>query len=245
MTKKVLIMQARMGSTRLPGKVLKTLAGKSVLAHGIERCLAMQNVDEVVIATTESPEDDRIVQEAHRLGIACFRGSEQDVLSRYYGAAVEHRADLVIRVTSDCPLLDPDVSDHVIQKFLADATYDYMSNTLARCYPRGLDTEVFTMAALTAAMQEAELELEREHVTPFLYRRPERFRLGSYGEADVQAAQYRWTLDTPEDWELISTIYDRLYEGQIFSWREVLALMEREPKLAEINAHVEQKKLGE
>ncbi|MBL0385525.1 glycosyltransferase family protein [Tumebacillus sp. ITR2] len=244
MTKKVVIMQARMGSTRLPGKVLKTLHGKSVLAHGIERCLAMKHADVVVIATTDGPEDDLIVQEAERLGVPCFRGSERDVLSRYYGAARAHGADVVIRVTSDCPLLDHAVADDVVERFLAGVSYDYLSNTLERSFPRGLDTEVFTMEALATTMQEAEQEFEREHVTPFLYRNSERFHVGSYAWSQ-DLSRYRWTLDTQEDWELISAVYDRLYEGKLFGWREVLALMEREPELTAINAHVEQKKLGE
>jgi spore coat polysaccharide biosynthesis protein SpsF len=242
--KTVVIVQARMGSSRLPGKVLLPLCGQTVLAHVIERCRRMRGVDEVMIATTQEARDAAIEAEALLLGVRCWRGSEDDVVSRYYEAARSCQADVVVRVTSDCPLLDPEVSSEVLERFIADKEARYVSNTLERSYPRGLDTEVFEFSALQEAYEEATENLEREHVTPFLYRNPERFHVRSITHPR-DFSTYRWTLDTPEDWELIQAIYAELYHrGKVFSWQEAAALMERRPELATINAHIEQKKLG-
>lgn len=243
----VAIIQARTGSTRLPAKVLKYLAGKTVLEHVVARVKAAPLVDEVVIATTTSPTDDPIVALAETCGVRWSRGSESDVLSRYFHAAREAQADMVVRITSDCPLLDPVVLSAMVGQFLerlgTDAEVDYLSNTLTRSYPRGLDAEVFTFAALTSAFQEATRAHEREHVTPYLYQHPERFRLAEVvNERDL--SNHRWTLDTPEDWELIERIYAALGpQGDIFSTQAVLGLLEANPELLTINAHVEQKKL--
>ncbi|PWK16177.1 cytidylyltransferase domain-containing protein [Tumebacillus permanentifrigoris] len=243
--KRVVIVQARMGSSRLPGKVMLDLMGKPVLAHVIERCQSIAQIDEVVIATTENPSDDVLVHVAEHWGVTCTRGSEDDVLSRYYQAARASQADVVMRVTSDCPFLDPSVSGAVLQQLLSNPHLDYVSNGLVCSYPRGLDTEAFTFAALEKAYQEATLPFEREHVTPYLYQNPQIFQLASHENA-VDYSQYRWTLDTPEDWELISQVYQGLYRpGEIFSWQQGIQFMEQHPELRAINAHIEQKKLGE
>jgi spore coat polysaccharide biosynthesis protein SpsF len=241
--KVVAIVQARMGSTRLPGKVLLDLAGKSVLARVVGRLRRSTYIDEVVVATTRKSDDDAIVAECRRLDVAVFRGEEQDVLDRYYHAGLEAKAQVVARVTSDCPLIDPEITDKVIRSFL-DQHPDYASNTQRRSYPRGLDTEVMTWDALSEAWRDAKENYERVHVTPYLYGHPERFRLlHMIGEHDY--SEHRWTLDTPEDLELIRALYARVKDVESFSWRDVLSLLEREPWLAEINRNIVQKTLRE
>jgi len=235
------IVQARMGSTRLHGKVLMDLGGKTVLARVVERLRRATRVDEIVIATTDSAADNAIVRECHRLKASCFRGSEYDVLDRYYQAARVFAAAAVVRITSDCPVIDPHLVDETIRAF-REQRCDYASNAFPRTYPRGLDTEVFTSGALKQAWHDAQQPYEREHVTPYLYEHPELFRLVSQrGHTDY--SQYRWTLDTPEDLELLRAIYARFDNGDDFSWGEVIQLMEREPELAELNSHVVQKAL--
>lgn len=243
----VAVIQARMGSTRLPGKVLKHLKGRTVLEHVIARVRAAPRIDEVVVATTTSPADDPLMALADAVGVRWLRGSESDVLSRYYQAAQAAGADVIVRITSDCPLLDPEVLNGMVERFLsyqeAEPPVDYLSNTLTRTYPRGLDVEVFTWAALVSAHREADKPYEREHVTPYLYQHPERFRLAeALGEQDL--SQHRWTLDTPEDWALIERIYAALAtEDAIFPTRAVLDFLQANPALMALNAHVEQKKL--
>jgi spore coat polysaccharide biosynthesis protein SpsF len=241
-------MQARMGSTRLPGKVMMDLCGKTVLEHDLLRLHAARRLDTIVVATTIHPRDDRIAAEARRCGAGVFRGSEEDVLARYYHAAIENRAEVVVRITSDCPLFDPALLDAMLDRFFEtrqeERPLDYLSNTFGRrTFPRGLDAEIFTFAALERAFNEARQDYEREHVTPYLHQHPEIFRLDGFcGETDN--SHYRWTLDTKEDLELIRSAYRALYrEGEIFSTRQALELMATKPQLAALNAHVEQKKL--
>lgn len=240
--KTTVVIQARMGSTRLPGKVMMPLAGRTVLSQVIARVQAAP-VDEIVVATTVHPTDLPIVLEAERCGASWFRGSEEDVLSRYYLAAQQSGADLVVRVTSDCPLFDPSVLSTLLQRFKGSERLDYLSNTLERTYPRGLDAEVFTAAALERAYREATKPHEREHVTPYLYQHPELFRIEQLKQA-VDLSHHRWTLDTPEDFQLIDAIYAAM-GGMPFSTEDVLSLLERRPDLVALNAHIEQKKLAE
>jgi len=240
------IIQARMSSTRLPGKVLLPLEGRTVLARVIERVRACRKVDEVVVATTEAKDDDAIVEECGRIKTTFFRGSLEDVLGRYYGAARACGADVVVRVTSDCPLFDPDVLEAMLETFLSHLppAWDYLSNTLKRTYPRGLDAEIFTIQALETAHRQAKLPHEREHVTPYIYRHPESFRLHSFASPEDKS-MHRWTVDTPEDYQLIKTIYAKLNQaGGVFSTAAVLDLLRQHPDLSQINAHIEQKKLG-
>ena len=237
----VAIVQARMGSTRLPGKVLMDLGGETVLGRVVRRLRRAALVDEIVIATTDSVVDDAIVRECQRLTVPFFRGSENDVLDRYYHAALGCLAEVVVRVTSDCPLIDPDLVDETIRVF-QERHADYASNVFPRTYPRGLDTEVFTMVALGRNWREAHQPHQREHVTPYFYEHPEIFRLTSLrGRTDY--SQYRWTLDTAADLELLRAIYVRLDNRDDFGWREAIEVMEREPELAELNSHVVQKVL--
>jgi spore coat polysaccharide biosynthesis protein SpsF len=239
----VAIIQARMGSTRLPGKVMKELQGKSVLQHVIDRVSKVNALNEIIIATTKHPIDDVIVDEALKAGATVYRGSEEDVLSRYYEAALESHADIIIRITSDCPLIDPILLSEILE-FYRHNKYDYVSNTLRRTYPRGLDVEVFSFSSLKKACDEAQHSEYREHVTPYIYNNSETFKIHDFSSRE-NFSQYRWTLDTIEDWILIKEIYDALYKNnEVFSWKEAVELMEQKPYLTEINAHVEQKKIS-
>lgn len=235
-----------MGSTRLPGKVLKRLSGRTVLEHVVRRVRACEDLDAVVVATSEAPNDDPVAGVAQRCGAEVFRGSENDVLGRFLGAARETRADVIVRITADCPLLDPQVLKEVYRRFRESEGADYVSNTLARTYPRGLDVEVMSAAALERAHAEARKPYEREHVTPFIYGHPELFTLENVAWDRGDFALHRWTLDTSEDFAFIEAVYEALYrEGTVFGAAEVLALLDRRPELTAINGAVRQKTLGE
>jgi spore coat polysaccharide biosynthesis protein SpsF len=240
----VIMVQARMTSTRLPGKVLMPVLGKPLLAYEIERLKQCQLADNLMVATTVNATDDPIAALCETLSVPVFRGSESDVLSRYYGAAQQVNAQTVVRVTADCPLIDPAVIDRVIQHFqTANEPLDYASNTLTRTFPRGLDTEVFSGAALAIAHREATEAAQREHVTPFFYQQPNRFKLASI-EAPENLSQHRWTVDTPEDFELIRRILETLYpQNQHFTTRDVLEVLAKNSDWAELNAHIEQIKV--
>lgn len=235
----IAIIQARMRSTRLPGKVLADLEGDTVLARVIARVRRCELINDVVVATSSDSADDPIVVECSRLSARVFRGSENDVLDRYFRAAQNVGAEIVVRITSDCPLIDPEVSDLTVRAFLANAP-DYASNILDRTYPRGLDTEVMSYAALESAWLEAADPYEREHVTPYLYRHPERFKLLSL-KGDRNYSRFRWTLDTPEDLAFLRAIYRREADAVAVCWQDVINLLESEPGLIEINRNVTQK----
>ena len=242
----VAIIQARMTSTRLPGKVLREVLGKPLLEYQIERLRRCRRVDRLVVATTKNAADDPVIALCDRLGIASFRGSEYDVLARYYEAATIFRADPVVRLTADCPIIDPEVVDKVVG-YYADTIgqYDHVSNAIMRTYPRGMDTEVFPYAALAIAHREAEAAPQREHVTPFLHRQPARFRLGHVLN-DRDESRHRWTVDTPEDFDLISRIVSALYPSNPeFTMQDCLDLLSRHPDWYLINAEVSQKKYGQ
>jgi len=237
------IVQARMGSTRLPGKVLRDLGGRSVLACVICRVRQCRSIEDLLIATTLETQDEMVVKEAVRCGTQVFRGSELDVLDRYYQAARNSHAEAIVRITADCPLIDPEVSDLTVQQFL-NKRPDYASNVLERTYPRGLDTEVMTFSALERAWREASEPYQRAHVTPYLYQNPDQFQLLSVKD-ECDHSGNRWTLDTPEDLEFLQAIYARLGGSVDFTWRDVLRLLESEPALAEKNFHIRQKALDE
>jgi spore coat polysaccharide biosynthesis protein SpsF len=228
-----------MGSTRLPGKVLKDLAGKTMLARVVERLRHTSRIDDVLVATTDRTIDDVIVDECQKLSVQVSRGDQDDVLDRYFKAAEFASADVVVRITSDCPLIDPEITDKTIRQFV-DELPDYASNTIVRTYPRGLDTEVISFSALSRAWQKAQKPYEREHVTPYLLEHPSEFRLVSVvGDRDYSA--HRWTVDTPEDFLFVQAVYDRLKSKSMFSWRDVLDLLDREPELLGLNRGVMQK----
>ena len=243
--KTVAIIQARMGSSRLPGKVLMDLAGQTVLERVVRRIQRCEYVDEVVVATSFLPVDDNIVATCRQIDVSVFRGSETDVLDRFWMAANAQHADICVRITADCPLIDPGVSDDIIRRFMqANPAIDYASNKIPQSYPRGLDTEVFTITALERAWQNALLPYERSHVTIYIYEHPDQFGLLSI-VSDVNRADWRWTLDTLEDLEFIRQIYLRLGAADRFTWRDVIALLEKEPELRNINRHVMQKMVRE
>jgi spore coat polysaccharide biosynthesis protein SpsF len=237
----VAIIQARLGSTRLPGKVLLDVAGEPMLARCVERTRRAQTLDEVVVATTTRPDDQAIVDLCHGRGWPCFRGSEEDVLDRYYGASQKHAADVVVRITSDCPLIEPQVVDWVVGEFLdRQPEVDYASNTsLKRTFPRGLDTEVIRFAALERAWREDRNPAWREHVTPYIYRHPELFGLHNV-ENPVDHSHMRWTVDTSQDLAFVRRIYQG-FEHDRFSWQDVLAVLAQHPEWLEINRNVQQK----
>ncbi|GCD09008.1 cytidylyltransferase domain-containing protein [Clostridium tagluense] len=242
--KVVCIVQARMGSTRLQGKVLMNICGKSVLEHDIDRLKRVENIDQIVIATTTLGKDNVIVEEAKRLGVTCFRGSEEDVLSRYYYAAKENNADVIVRITSDCPLIDSKVTEKTIQMYLNNlGQYDYVNNTLEKTFPRGLDTEVFGYKSLEKAFNEAIIQRDREHVTAYIWDNLQIFRVGCY-KNNRDYSELRWTLDTIEDFKFITEVYNYLYEkNKKFLMDDILDLMEKFPHLKEINQDIKQKKV--
>jgi spore coat polysaccharide biosynthesis protein SpsF len=233
------IIQARMGSTRLPGKVLLPLAGEPMLARCVHRLLHARTLDQVVVATTMGPEDDAIVDLCRARGWPWFRGECDDVLDRYYHAAREFGAGVVVRVTSDCPLLEPSVVDRVVCA-LADA--DLASNVIPRhTWPRGLDAEAVRMDALERAWREDRNPATREHVTLFIKRHCGCFRLVGVNH-DEDLAELRWTVDTPEDYAFAARVYEHFGHDR-FSWSEVLTLVRMHPEIAELNRHVLQKPL--
>lgn len=237
--KTVAIVQARMGSTRLPGKVLKDLAGQSMLARVVGRLRGARLIHEVLVATTDLAADDPIISECRKCAVPVSRGDEKDVLDRYFRAAQLSKAEIVVRVTSDCPLIDAEIVDKTIAAFL-ESRPDYASNVMQRTYPRGLDTEVMSVAALERAWRQARKPYEREHVTPYIYEHPAEFKLLSV-TAEQDDGSYRWTVDTADDLEFVRAVYARFPPDAAFSWREVLDLLNREPELVELNRSVEQK----
>lgn len=239
----VAIIQARMGSTRLPGKVMREVLGKPLLAYQIERLRQCKQIDTLVVATTYNSEDWCIVKLCQNLTVNVFLGSEEDVLTRYYEAACYYQADVVVRLTADCPLIDPEIVDRVITEYLSNyPQYDYVSNTIERTYPRGLDTEVFSFQALQVAYYNARAPHLREHVTPYIYMNPQIFNLGNVLDK-TDHSKHRWTVDTTEDFELIKRIIEQLYPNKpLFNRIDVLSLLNKHPEWVLINAHIEQKK---
>jgi spore coat polysaccharide biosynthesis protein SpsF len=236
----VAVIQARMGSSRLPGKILMPLAGKSVLQHVLER-VSIAGFAEVVTALPDRTIDDAAAQLAERLGATVVRGDEDDVLSRYLLAARSTNADAIMRITADCPLIDPDVLKAMIGVF-ADGSFDLVTNARIRTFPRGLDAELFTREALEIMAVEALTLPQREHVTPFLYANPERFQIHDY-VAELDLSPWRLTLDTPEDLLLLTRIFELALDPDSLRLREVMAIIESYPELLNINALIEQKEI--
>jgi spore coat polysaccharide biosynthesis protein SpsF len=237
----IAIIQAHMGSTRLPGKVLRDLGGRTMLARVVRRAQRASLLNEVTVACSTLPQDDVIVQECDALGIRWYRGSDSDVLDRFHGAASAFESEAVVRITSDCPLIEPEIVDQVIDAFLrSDA--DYASNTIDRSYPRGLDTEVFKKSCLDRAWKEGHEAHHRVHVTPYLYEMPKLFKnVQVRGETDL--SDLRWTVDTKEDYDFASAVFSHFGNRDDFAWRDVLTLLEAQPQLSAINQHIQQKAL--
>lgn len=231
----VAIVQARLHSTRLPGKALAPICGLPLLEHVFDRVAASRLIDEVTLATSSDRADRKLLHLAAYNGIAAYAGSGDDVLDRFYQAARRFEADIIVRVTADDPFKDPDIIDQVIETFLNHQPLDYCSNTIEPTYPEGLDIEVFSFHALERAWREAVLASDREHVTPYIWRQPEMFRLACL-KLGRDLSNLRWTLDYEEDLKFTREVYARLYCGQVFGMEEILALLKREPWLSGINA---------
>jgi spore coat polysaccharide biosynthesis protein SpsF (cytidylyltransferase family) len=232
------IIQARMGSTRLPGKTMMKISGKPLLFHVIERAKRSKLIEKIIVATTDGKEDDAIEKKSVEYGASVFRGSRDDVLDRYYQAARKYKADVIVRITADDPLKDPEVVDKAIKSFLS-GKYDYVNNFSEPTYPEGLDVEVFSFSALEKAWKEAAKPSEREHVTPYIWGNPRNFRLHCVKNGKDLSGM-RWTIDYPKDLSFARTVYKYLYrEGKIFLMGDVLDLLQRKPEVGRINGDIE------
>ena len=243
----VCIIQARMGSSRLPGKVLKQICGRPMLGWVAERASRSKLISRIVVATTTDPGDDPVEKFCESSSITCFRGSEFDVLDRYYQSAKANQAEIVVRLTADCPLIDAALIDKTIKKLFETAA-DFAANRLPppfmRTYPIGLDTEVATFKALETAWKLAKKPFEREHVMPFLYDPQNNFKVEIL-DAEQNYGNFRWTVDTPEDLEFIQQVTAKLGCQLDFNWQDVLKILEDHPDLEKINATIEHKSLND
>lgn len=234
------IIQARMGSTRLPGKVLMDLSGKPVLEHVIDRLNQSNYINQIIVATSDDVGNEGISELCDLKNVLCFKGSEDDVLDRFYQACKNFNValdDIVIRITADCPLIDYEIVDKTIKLHL-DENNDYTSNTMPCTYPDGLDCEVFNFEVLDNAWKNANLSSEREHVTLYIRNHPEIFKLGGLTN-DVDYSDLRWTLDEKDDYILINEIYENLYSSnEFFKMDEILQLLEDKPELKDINSFI-------
>lgn len=228
------ILQARMSSRRLPGKVLRPILGRPMLSLQIERLRRCRRIDRLIVATSSDPSDAPIAELCSRERIDCFRGDLQDVLDRFYQAASRYAPEHVVRLTGDCPLADPGLIDRVID-FHLEGGYDFTGNALVRTFPRGLDVSVFRHALLGEAWREARRPEEREHVTLYMKAHPERYRLGDFRDAQDRS-HLRWTVDEPADLDFVRAVYERLYPANpSFGSADVYRLLEHEPGLAAMN----------
>lgn len=232
-----IVVQARTSSSRLPGKVLLPLLGEPLLARMLERLQAMRTAATLVVATTVDPSDDPIVSLCHRLGVRVFRGHPTDCLERHLGAAESVAADVVVKIPSDCPLIDPAVVDRVLAQWAQSAgRYDYLSNLHPPSWPDGQDVEVMSFDALSTANREATRPLEREHTTPFFWENPERFALGNVAWERDLFQTHRWVVDYPDDLRFVAAVFEKLYRQKpIFSVEDVVELVENHPHLAQLN----------
>lgn len=236
----VAVVQARMRSSRLPGKVMADIGGKPALGRMLDRLARARELELVAVATTDQADDDVVEAYCSARAIACVRGHPTDVLDRFHQAAEVLDAQVIVRLTGDCPVIDPDLVDTCVRAFReAEPPFDVVVNRLpwSRSYPIGLDTEVLSRESLDTAWQEAAEPHQREHVVPFLYENPDRFRV-LHLEAEADYGKYRWTVDTPEDLEVVRRIFQAFAPKDDFTWHDILALMEREPGLAQLNAAV-------
>jgi len=234
----VAILQARMSSTRLPGKVMKPILSRPMLARQLERLRRCAALDGLVVATSDRADDDPIAALCAEEGVACFRGSLADVLDRFTQCARKYKADHVVRLTGDCPLTDPAMVDELV-RFYLEHDFDYAANCRPPTLPDGLDAEIFTAAALEEAWREARDPFEREHVVPYIIRRPERFRMGNWVWPE-DLSGLRWTVDEPEDLAFVTRVYEALYPVKPdFGFADVLALLAEHPELADMNSRFE------
>ena len=242
----IAIIQARMGSTRLPGKVLSPVLDRPMLWHIVQRVSAVRGIAGVVVATSDCSSDDAVFEFCDQHNIDMYSGSLNDVLDRFYRAARLRRAEVVLRVTGDCPLFDPEIVSEMLREFLADGTLDHIGvatgagvaqGATGGRYPDGMDAELTTIEALESAWCEAREPLEREHVTPFIWRRPERFRVATH-YSPVDYSQLRWTVDNQEDLDTIRAIYEALYDpNRHFLMQHVLDFLATRPEISQRNQH--------
>ena len=235
------LLQARTSSSRLPGKVLKPILGEPMLVRQLERVSRAQSLDHLIVATSSDPSDDAIEALCRSANVACFRGSLDDVLDRFYQAALAFRPfrpGHIVRLTGDCPLADPDLIDRVVSFHLA-GDYDDSGNAVVATFPDGLDVEIVRFSILEQAWQEAVRPFDREHVTMFIHAHPERFRIGSY-ENPINLSHLRWTVDEAEDFALVTAIYEALYpKNPAFTTADILDLLARRPELSNMNQRIE------
>lgn len=232
------VIQARLGSTRLQGKTMMTLRGEPLIGHLIKRIQRSEYISDIIIATTAKEKDDPIVKFAKERNLKYYRGSEDDVLDRFYQAAVAFHLETIVRVTPDCPMLDPRVTDRVIKAYLS-GNYDYVSNSLVPTYPDGFDTEVFSFEVLAQAWRDAKLPSEREHVTAYIVKHPELFKLYNVKKDGEDLSWLRWTVDTQRDYEFVSRIFEKIGKtDDIFYMEDVLKVLEENSELTEINAGI-------
>ena len=235
LTNVVAVIQARMGSTRLPGKIMMDVENRPMLWHVVDRLGRCNMLNKVVVATSDRRSDDAVEKFCEKHSFNIFRGDENNVLARYYSAAEKYAADVVVRITGDCPLIDPELVDTCIHSFLVDY-FDYYSNINPPTFPDGLDCEVIKYSALETAYKSARLKSEIEHVTPFIRNNPALFKIGNCSSA-INYEYHRWTLDNKEDFELIEKIYSRLYSvGKYVAWTDVIRLLEENPEWLKINS---------
>ena len=232
----IAIIQARMGSTRLPGKVLREVAGRPLLAFVIERSLACRSLDQVVVATTNDSEDTAVVDVARMFSVSAFTGSRNDVLDRYYQVAQAYSAEVVVRLTADCPLLDPAEVDRVVGHFLSDPELDYVAT--GQTYPAGYGVEVFSRVALERAWLEAALVSEREHVTAYIWKHPDRFRVERL-ELPEDLSRFRVTVDEEADLQVVSSLVERLAPSEpLFGMDAVVDFLKAHPEIASMNSNI-------
>lgn len=233
----IAIVQARIGSSRLSAKILKTLYDKSLLEHIVERIKASRKINTIVIATTLADSDDIVCEISRKIGVNFFRGSEDNVLDRFFHAARTYQADIVVRCTADDPFKDPVIIDKAIE-LLLEGKYDYCSNTIEPTYPEGLDIEVFTMSVLEQAYHEARLNSEKEHVTPYIWKNPQLFKIHNF-KNDMDLSALRWTIDYENDHTFAKEIYKRLYPTKkIFLMNDILDILAKEPAIGKINNNI-------
>ncbi|MBA3604236.1 MAG: glycosyltransferase family protein [Parachlamydiaceae bacterium] len=241
----VAIIQARQGSTRLPGKSMKEVLLKPLLGYLLDRITHAKTINEVVVATTSLENDNVIASYCQKNSISCFRGDAEDVLGRYLAAAKIFSADIIVRITGDCPLIDPKIIDRVVTHYhnlTNSQEIDYTSNTLIRTYPRGMDVEVFSFKALELAAESAVKGSDREHVTSFIYSHPGLFKLANVVNENNDS-RFRWTVDTDEDFQLVKKIIEAVYpNNNLFTYDDLLRTMNENPDWFQINSLVEQKK---
>lgn len=236
-------IEARMASSRLPGKILKPILGRPTLELMVERIRQSKFIQEIVVATTVAESDQETEAACKKMGVHCFRGSSDDVLDRVLQAAKAHKTDLIVELTGDCPLIDPVIIDSVVEHFLNNK-FDYVSNVLTRTFPRGMDTQIFPVKVLEEVDKLTQDPADRENVSLYIYEHPERYKLGNVeAQGALRRPDLRLTVDMPEDYELIKLVFENLYpQNPRFLLGDVIELLEKNPRLKELNAHVQQKR---